>query len=104
MNKGKIIANRGIKRNKKPLKNMVYKVEISQLKPDTPIEEYTQYKFKDEGYLVLYWNYQNAGYWNWHGFIEPDKLKELLGVKQWQKFTQGKREFIIQRRIDGNNI
>lgn len=101
----KYYANKGVERNKKPLKNIVYEIELSQLKLDTDKTQYEKYKFKELGYLVLLWWYEQKNPTkNWHGFITPDYLKELLGVKQYAKFCQGKRNFIIQRRIDGKNI
>lgn len=44
------------------------------------------------------------GYMCWHGFVTPEEFKTTLEERQWMKLTQGKREFIIQRRIDGKNI
>lgn len=107
--KNKAFANRGVPRNKKPLKNIVYQIEVSQLKSSLISEEkekYAQYKYKEEGYLILYWWYESKNPMrNWHGFITPDELKELIGSKQWGKFVnQGKREFVIQRRENGKNI
>ena len=103
----KAIKNRGIERNKKPLQNIVYKVELAQLKEGTDPERYKSYLFKDLGYLVLNWNYQKDynkhNCMNWHGFITPEVLKEKLGDKQWAKFCSGKREFVVQRREDGKN-
>lgn len=109
----KVHANKGVERNKKPLQNIVYRIEVSK-NPDNLSEEeskkYEKYKFKEEGYLVLNWEYQkefnkNGGRsMKWHGFITPEDLKDLLGNKQWAKFCSGKREFIIQRRIDGKNV
>lgn len=103
--KSKYFANRGVARNKKPLKNLVYQITLSQLKPNEDKESYEKYKFKDLGYLVLKWHYETKNpIINFHGFITPIYLKELIGEKQYAKFCQGKREFIIQRRIDGKNI
>lgn len=107
--KGKIIANRGVKRNKKPLQNIYYKIEILTPKdPTNPVPNYEQYKFKDLGYLRLYWQYEKNKNKNepvyLHGFITPEYLKSRLTPNQWSKFCQGEREFVIQRRIDGNNI
>lgn len=115
MAENKYYANRGVERNKKPLQNIVYMIELSQLekvKPEKLEEEkerYAKYKFKELGYLVLNWQYEKdlnkpRSHWNWHGFITPEDLKKKLGDKQWAKFCQGKREFIIQRRVDGKNI
>lgn len=101
---GKVYANRGVERNKKPLHNIVYKVEVSQLKNDVDKTDYEKFKFKDLGYLILLWKYEGGDANFYHGLIEPDKLKLFIGEKQWSKFCQGKREFIVQRRIDGRNI
>lgn len=101
----KVHANKGVRRNKKPLKNLVYEVEVNQLKSDVENkEQYDKYKFKDEGYLVLLWKYEGSSIRNWHGFVTPQYLKELLGEKQWAKFCEGKRQFVKQRRINGKNI
>lgn len=100
----KVYKNKGVKRNKKPLKNIIYKVEVIQLKDPTDYERYEQYKFKDEGYLVLSYQYQNDRTTSSHGFITVEYLRELIGEKQYSKFCQGKREFIMQRRIDGANL
>ncbi len=98
-------ANKGVPRNKRPLKNLRYLIQISQLRADIDKTGWEQYKFKDLGYLVLSWGYENGIGLFWHGPITPDKVKELIGVKQWAKFCgEGKRDFIIQRRIDGKNI
>lgn len=103
--KNKFYSNRGVPRNKKPLKNIVYKVEVSQLKSTAPVEEYEEYKFKELGYLVLYWWYEEKEpITNFHGFITVEQLKDLIGSKQYAKFCQGKREFIIQRRINNKNL
>ena len=102
--KSKYYANRGVERNKKPLKNIVYKVEVIQLENGANGEDYEKYKFKEEGYLSLLWGYQSEKTRNWHGFITPSELKEHIGEKQWAKFCNGKREFIIQRRINGGNV
>lgn len=105
MEKSKIIANRGVSRNKKPLKNIVYTFEITTLKEHIDPELYKQYKFKDLGYIVMYWKYEgDKQIGNWHGFVTPAELKELVGNEQYRKFCEGKREFIIQRRFNGLNI
>ena len=114
MAEDKYYANRGVERNKKPLQNIVYMIELSDLhrSKDTQEEkekQYGKYKFKDLGYLVLNWQYEKdlnktRSHWNWHGFITPEDLKKKLGDKQWAKFCQGKREFVIQRRVDGKNV
>lgn len=103
----KYYANKGVKRNKKPLRNIVYRVTVKDTKTlssEADLTEYTQYIFKDEGILILEWNYEGDGMNYWYGLITPDKLKELIGNNQWGKFCQGKRVFINQRRVDGKNI
>ena len=100
-------ANRGVERNKKPLPNQLYKFEVGPLKAglsDERIKEMEKYKFKDQGYIVMLWSMQGWDYWNWHGFVTEDEVKKRIGDKQWAKFCQGKREFTIQRRVDGKNI
>jgi hypothetical protein len=68
-------------------------------------KRHEKHKFKDEGYLILEsWLEEKNPIKCWNGFITPAELKEKLGEKQWAKFCQGKREFIIQRRVDGRNV
>jgi hypothetical protein len=106
LGKSKYFANRGVERHKHPIANLIYKIDVSQLKVDTDLTEYEKYKFKDLGFLTLSWTKHkiNESVWNWHGFITIDELKERIGEKQYSKFCQGKRLFIIQRRVNGNNI
>lgn len=99
--------NRGVERNKKPLKNRLYKFEVGQLKEglsEERVKEMEQYKFKDQGYIVMLWSMQGWDYWNWHGYVTTKEVKKYIGDSQWGKFCQGKREFIVQRRVDGHNI
>ncbi len=107
----KYFANRGVARNKRPLKNKVYKVIVLPLSEfkSTPTEEdlvrYEKYKFKDKGYIFLHSHLEEKDpIVSSHGMITPQDLKEKIGEKQWAKFCQGTREFIIQRRVDGKNI
>lgn len=109
--RSKEFANKGVKRNKTPLQNIVIEIRIVEIKEDTYlniIETLEKYKYKDLGYLVWYSDYEKD--YNGvscrfcHGYITPEELKEKLGVKQWMKFCNGKRKFIIQRRINHNNI
>lgn len=98
--------NRGVERNKKPLKNIVYKVELltaDKLKSKIIDPENEKYCYKDQGIISLLWKYQSDNHWNYHGWITPEDLKERIGT-QWSAFCQGRREFIIQRRLNGNNI
>lgn len=101
-------ANLGVERNKKPLKNIIIKVRISQLASRADIidaekeKAYEKFRYGD-GYLT-WGSGTNGGCMGWHGFITPDELKSKLGTKQWSKFCQGKMEFVIQRRVDGRNV
>lgn len=98
----KVFANIGVNRNKKPRQNIVYHVEVRQLPDNNP--EYERYKFKEFGWLVLNWKYERSRSFNFHGFITPEQLKSKLSANQWNKFCQGGRTFIVQRRVDGHNI
>lgn len=107
----KCYANKGVERNKKPLKNIVYEISISRylIAITPPTEEETARHnscfFKDQGFLSLSWWYQtDPNIKFYHGLIPVEELKEKLSEKQWAKFCQGKREFVIQRRINGANI
>lgn len=107
----KYFANRGVNRNKRPIANLIYKVTLSQLseKAKEHIADFEKYMFKDLGYITLSWTKSKANKdgsfnWNWHGFITIAELKNRIGEKQYAKFCEGKREFIIQRRVDGKNI
>lgn len=84
----KYFANKGVKRNKKPLQNIVIKLE----------------KNIKTGYYSLLWRVQKIDTFNYHGMVDELYIKELLGIKQYSKFKQGKTEFIIQRRINKKNI
>lgn len=103
----KVFANRGVPRNKSRLPNLRIKVELSNASHDN--EKYADYKFKDVGYIIVFWT-KSLDYngikpdWNMDISINVPKLKQILGEKQWSKFCQGKREFIIQRRVNGRNI
>lgn len=100
----KIHANKGVPRNKKPLRNTIYTVTLNQLKADSDKDRYAKYMFKDKGYITLAWELQGShGTRNWHGFVTPEDLKSIIGEEQWRKFCQGKREFTIQRRVNGKN-
>lgn len=109
LGESKYFANRGLERNKTPLANKQYKFEIIPLKEGIDEAKYEQYKFKDQGFLTMSWAngkvQKNGDFnWFWHGFITTNDLKKILGEKQYGKFCQGKREFTIQRRIDGKNV
>ena len=100
-------ANRGVARNKKPLRNELYKFELSDLRDrlsEERIKEMQCYKFKDDSYIVMFWKMQGDEDWSRHGFVSTEEVKRYIGNSQWGKFCQGKREFIVQRRIDNKNI
>ena len=109
MDKGKIYANKGVARNKKPLQNIVIVVELNALKENVKDKaSFDKYKFKDLGYITCFSglekDYNRDIGISWLGFLTPDELKLRLGDKQWTKFCNGKRKFIIQRRVDGKNV
>ncbi len=78
----------------KTMDNLKYKVEICQLKKGVDASKYKDFLFKDLGYLVLHWtNKKSNNVWNWHGFVSVNELKQIIGLKQYEKFCQGKRIF-----------
>ena len=89
---GKIVANRGVARNNKPLQNYVF-----------------EFKENADGTFFLFWNYEKA-YNRGSGMNasyerhSQDWVKKWLTPNQWSKFRQGQRKFIVQRRVDGKNI
>ena len=42
--------------------------------------------------------------WVSKGLMTREEVKGIIGEKQWSKFCQGKREFIVQRRFNNKNI
>lgn len=104
-------SNRGVERNKRPLQNIVFIIKFVQLKEglsEEIVAEWEKYKFKDLGFIELYWQYERHynkhGCLNWDGLKTSEELRQMLGDKQWAKFCNGKREFVVQRRINGKNI
>lgn len=85
----KYYANKGVARNKKPLKNIEVKLEKSISEPN---------KFK------LYKRLQGDKLYGYFGLISKEDIKEMLSEKQFNKFMSGTSEFIIQRRFNGKNI
>lgn len=86
----------------KTKKHEYYKVELIDLKNIdklslAEIVQYEKFKFKHLGYLVLYFKLSKNSHWLQLGFATPEKLKETIGEKQYSKFCQGKREFIITK-------
>lgn len=84
------IANRGIARNKKPLQNIIFWI----IEKET--EFYLEWQYEKQ--------YNRHPTKNFSGKIDLDYLKKWLSPNQWMKFRNGERKFIIQRRIDGNNV
>lgn len=103
MSKDKYYANKGVARNKKPLQNIIIKTKLVELPEGFNLDDYVDFKFKDLGYITYSKKLERSNINNWYGLIKPTDLKELLGEKQWSKFCQGKREFIIQRRENNKN-
>lgn len=111
MNKDKYFANKGLKRNKKPLQNKIIFVHVGISKENASeemLKSMEMYKFKDIGYLTWSSAYEKLYHKHsvkfYHGFITSENLKLKLGEKQWNKFCNGKREFIVQRRFNHKNI
>jgi hypothetical protein len=95
MDPGKVAANRGVPRNKKPLQNICYRFE--------------ERKDGDATVYTMLWQYQRdlnkRGSWNFHGRVTEAEIMARIGPRGWQKFRGNKqREFIIQRREDGRNV
>lgn len=88
--KDKVFANRGIPRNKKPLQNIIFWITEKET------EIYLEWQYEK-----LYNQYPQK---NFSGKIDEMYLKNWLSEKQWMKFRNGEREFIIQRRVNGKNI
>lgn len=84
--------------------NIVYKIDLIQLNAEINKERYREYKFKELGYMILLHKLVDEKQYKYHGFITIDELKSRIGDKQYNKFCQGKREFIIQKRINKKNI
>ena len=82
---------------KKKKSSLVIKIELH--KENDRLINSPQYKFKDEGYIeVFYSNHRNynKGYgFTMGGLTTPEQLKLILGIKQWDKFCRGKRLFIL---------
>lgn len=111
--KARFWKNRGVNRTKRPLRNIKYEIIVKEFgEPGTFNDSvnYEKYKFKDLGYLILCWGSDRSSTTlrkeslNFHGPITVKELKEIIGEKQYSKFCQGKRIFIVQRRVNGVNI
>jgi len=112
----RVLANRGVARNKRPLQNILLWVEIVpferiRLYRDETIGQFKERHrndiFKDKGVVSVSWAYEKEYNRNgtrswWHYSVSW--LKRRLGEKQWAKFCQGKREFVLQRRVNGKNV
>ena len=96
MEPGKVHANRGVERNKKPLQNVLYWLS------DAPAAEDGTERF------VLHWayerDYNRHPTKNFHGTVTAADMKARLTPNQWAKFRQGERVFVRQRRVDGKNV
>ncbi len=105
MSRNKYFANKNIPRNKKPLKNIEYWIEVKKVNrsKDAPISE--QYITENDTFLTLRWRYQGERNWCFDGLVTKEKIKGLLTNKQYSDFCQNKRfRFIKQRRFDKSNI
>lgn len=113
MSKEKRFANKGVRRNKKPLQNIIYKVEPNQiLRSDISKEQLEIFKEKyflndKVGFVRISWKLhkENENVWNWSSKMTLAVLKERLSQKQWSKLCQGRAfEFTVQRRINKKNV
>lgn len=81
-------ANKGIKRNKKPLRN----IEVKIVK-------------REDGLYHMFERIQGTkAYGLCFATYTFDEIKEKLTPNQWCKFQQGQKEFVIQRRVNKHNI
>jgi hypothetical protein len=100
MTPGKIAANRGVPRNKKPLQNIILWIEDAKSLPDGTKQ------------FALLWAYErdyNQGRSKNFSCVKTlplmeAYLKDKLTPGQWAKFRNGARQFVIQRRINGRNV
>lgn len=86
-------------RDKRPVKDIYFKVIVIALKDELENKNYERYLYKDIGYLTLKWSEKAKDYENYHGFITIEHLKKLLGRKQWVNFLRGKRAFVVPTNI-----
>ena len=70
---------------------LTIKIGRSNLKPHVDKEKFKDYLYKGK-YLVLY-SKMTSDTWAWHGMITLDKVKEILGNKNFSKFKKGRKEF-----------
>ena len=106
-------ANKGVKRNKKPLKNKLYRIRTyKNVKgPVTKKFHETHYVNNKVGYIVIEWGYQGeVAFMNKQVYytdysLSVGYLKKQLTTKEWSKLCQGRQtEFIVQRRFNKKNI
>lgn len=88
----KEFANKKVKRNKKPLQNIIYFF--------TPITKNN---------IRCNWQYEKqyikqSDAINYGGIVSREFVKKVLSKNQWNDFCQGETKFIVQRRIDGKKI
>ena len=68
----------------------IIKIGRGNLKPHLDTEEYKDYLYKGK-YLFLESRVQD--YWAWHGMITLDKVREMIGNRNFSKFKKGRKEF-----------
>lgn len=112
----KSFANKGIERNKKPLKNIYYILKKHIPNLDNKFIDLIEYnkKFKLDdtvGYIKILWGYEGANIDYWSYQIDLDYVKKQVSEKQWAKCMDAFKnknvseyKLIVQRRIDGKNI
>jgi len=106
----KIHANKGVRRNKKPLQNMVYRVQVisdSDLNCETNLNENTIYGV-GKVRVTLSLQRQRLNYWS--PSYTLNLIKGVASDKQFAKLLNALRsglveyDVIVQRRIDGKNV
>lgn len=107
MSNGKIAAVLGVERNKKPLQNKVYKIEEVDSRDAGKIwvvEGRLGHERQDGSKSFHGRMWCHSGIYSTIGELK-DWFIPIFGEKQWAKFKgQGKREFVLQRRVGGKNI
>lgn len=111
----KSFANKGVRRNKKPLKNIYYIIRkhVPNLHSSFISDAEYDSKFKindDIGYVKILWGYEGIDVDYWSFQVDLNYVKNQVSSKQWSKCMDAFKnkdateyKLIVQRRIDGKN-